>query len=73
MPAFGGSGAHGNAEDSWKLVHFIRHLPALTVEERIEMEKYNPKGPEDLKEEQDEKDFLRGAPEKPGAQTKHHH
>jgi mono/diheme cytochrome c family protein len=73
MPAFGGSGGHGNSEDSWKLVHFIRHLPALTPEERIEMEKYNPKGPEDLKEEQDEKDFLGGAPEKPGAQPEHHH
>jgi mono/diheme cytochrome c family protein len=73
MPAFGGSGGHGNSEDSWKLVHFIRHLPALTPEEHIEMEKYNPKGPEDLKEEQDEKDFLGGAPEKPGAQPEHHH
>jgi mono/diheme cytochrome c family protein len=73
MPAFGGSGQHGNSEDSWKLVHFIRHLPSLTTEERIEMEKYNPKGPEDLKEEQEEKDFLSGAPEKPGAQPEHHH
>jgi mono/diheme cytochrome c family protein len=73
MPAFGSSGAHGNSQDSWKLVHFIRHLPALTPEERIEMEKYNPKGPEDIQEEQDEKEFLRGAPEKPDAQGEHHH
>jgi mono/diheme cytochrome c family protein len=73
MPAFGGSGAHGNSLDSWRLVHFIRHLPSLTREDQIEMEKYNPKGPEDLQEEQEEKDFLRGAPEKPGAQTEHHH
>jgi mono/diheme cytochrome c family protein len=73
MPAFGGSGEHGNTEDSWKLVHFIRHLPALTAEERIEMEKYNPKGPEDLEEEQRERDFLSGAPEKPTARPEHHH
>jgi mono/diheme cytochrome c family protein len=73
MPAFGGSGEHGNTEDSWKLVHFIRHLASLTPAERIEMEKYNPKGPEDLKEDQKEKDFLSGAPEKPGAQPGHHH
>ena len=73
MPAFGGSGELGNAEDSWKLVHFIRHLPSLTAEERIEMEKYNPKGPEDLQEEQRERDFLSGAPEKPSAQPDHHH
>ena len=73
MPAFGGSGQHGNSEDSWKLVHFIRHLPAQTAEERIEMEKYNPKGPEDLQEEQEERDFLSGAREKPGAPPEHHH
>ena len=73
MPAFGGSGEHGNTEDSWKLVHFIRHLPALSSEERIEMEKFNPKGPEDLEEEQRERDFLSGAPEKPSAQQEHRH
>ena len=73
MPAFGGPGEHGNAEDSWKLVHFIRHLPALSSEERIEMEKFNPKGPEDLEEEQRERDFLSGAPEKPSGQQEHRH
>jgi len=73
MPAFGGGGELGNSQDSWKLVHFIRHLPSLTAEERLQMEKYNPKGPEDLQEEQEEKDFLRGAPEKPSAQPEHHH
>jgi len=73
MPAFGGGGEHGNSQDSWKLVHFIRHLPSLTAEERLQMEKYNPKGPEDLQEEQEEKDFLRGAPENPSTQPEHHH
>jgi len=73
MPAFGGAGSeHGGAEGSWKLVHFIRRLPALTTEERLEMEKYNPKGPDDRKEEQDEKDFLNGAPAKPANQPAHH-
>jgi mono/diheme cytochrome c family protein len=73
MPAFGNSGEHRDSEDSWKLVHFIRHLPSLAVEERMEMEKYNPKGPEDLKEEERERDFLSGAPDKPSAQPEHHH
>lgn len=74
MPGFGGNGGeHGGAEDSWKLVNFIRHLPALTAEEKIEMEKYNPKGPEDRKEEQEEQDFLNGAPEKPPTGTPEHH
>jgi hypothetical protein len=42
MPAFGGS--HGS-QDDWKLVLFLRHLPQLTMEERVEMERDNPKGP----------------------------
>src|SRR5258707_628692 len=44
MAAFGGaSSEHGDTGASWKLVHFIRRLPALTPEEKREMEKYNPK------------------------------
>jgi mono/diheme cytochrome c family protein len=67
MPAFSGNGDHanganhGNAQDSWKLVHFIRRLPHLTVAERLEMERYNPKGPEDRAEEQEENEFLNDA------------
>jgi mono/diheme cytochrome c family protein len=73
MPAFGGmqmdgSGEHaehGGSDASWKLVRFIRHLPKLTPEEKMEMERYNPKGPDDRKEEQEEEDFLKGEPAKP--------
>jgi|ERR1700674_886209 len=60
MPAFSNGGEHGGMQDSWKLVHFIRHLPHLTAAERIEMERYNPKGPDDRAEEQQENDFLNG-------------
>jgi mono/diheme cytochrome c family protein len=72
MPAFSNGGEHGGAQDSWKLVHFIRHLPHLTAAERIEMERYNPKGPEDRMEEQRENDFLDGAtlPSKPESQNR---
>ncbi len=70
MPAWGDSDQ--DAEDSWKLVYFIRHLPDLTLEERRQMEKLNPKTPEQLQEEAEEERFLRGegadAPEQP-----HHH
>jgi hypothetical protein len=45
MPAWGGS--DHDAEDSWKLVRFIRHLPDLTIEERKQMEKLNPRSPEE--------------------------
>ncbi len=61
MPAFSNGAEHGATQESWKLVHFIRHLPHLTAAERIEMERYNPKGPEDREEEQQENDFLNGA------------
>jgi len=27
MPAFSNGGEHGGMQGSWKLVHFIRHLP----------------------------------------------
>ncbi len=71
MPAFGGS--HGSEEDSWKLVRFIRHLPQLSTDERLEMERYNPKGPEDRAEENEEEDFLRGAPVQQKPESSHHH
>lgn len=73
MPAFGGAGSEHDhdVEDSWKLVRFIRHLPALTPGEKLEMEKYNPKGPDDREEEQEENDFLNGA--KPPSKSEQHH
>jgi mono/diheme cytochrome c family protein len=61
MPAFSSGGEHVGMLASWKLVHFIRHLPHLTAAERIEMERYNPKGPDERAEEQQENDFLNGA------------
>ena len=73
MPAFANSGEHGGEQDSWKLVHFIRHLPHLTGAERIEMERYNPKGPEDRAEEQRENDFLNGTTPQQNAKSQDHH
>ncbi|MBS1839617.1 MAG: c-type cytochrome [Acidobacteria bacterium] len=73
MPAFGGANGHGSQTDSWKLVRFIRHLPQLTVEERMEMERYNPKGPEEREEEKQEDDFFNGAAPQPSTGMEHHH
>jgi mono/diheme cytochrome c family protein len=73
MPAFANGGQHGGDQDSWKLVHFIRHLPHLTAEERGEMERYNPKGPDDRAEEQKENDFLNGPASKAKPELKDHH
>jgi mono/diheme cytochrome c family protein len=69
MPAWSSGSAH-DEQDSWKLVYFIRHLPQLTLAEKQEMEKLNPKGPDDLKEEEEEKKFLQGEGE---ANTHEHH
>jgi mono/diheme cytochrome c family protein len=69
MPAFA---YPGSQDDSWKLVQFIRHLPRLTVEERILMERNNPKSPADRLEEQQEDDFLNGTTPAPPAESHHH-
>ncbi|MEO5922225.1 MAG: c-type cytochrome [Bryobacteraceae bacterium] len=58
MPAWSHPGKDGT--DSWKLVHFIRHLPNLTFEERREMERLNPKGPDQIEEERQQQEFLQG-------------
>ena len=79
MPAFSNngerdhaSGDHGNSQDSWKLVHFIRHLPHLTMAERLEMERYNPKGPEERAEEQEDEQFLNEATPKARPESQAH-
>ena len=72
MPGWGGPGSH-DAEDSWKLVRFIRHLPNLSFEERKQMEKLNPKGPDDLREEQEEEKFLKGEDIINEPPAHHHH
>ncbi len=70
MPAWG-SGSEHDSQDSWKLVRFIRHLPKLTAEEEAEMKEMNPKSPDELKEEQEERDFLNGDQTHEHAQHEH--
>ena len=72
MPAWG-SGSARDEEDSWKLVHFIRHLPRLTTEEKKQMEKLNPKSPDEIREEQEEERFLRGQDNNEPGPEHHHH
>jgi mono/diheme cytochrome c family protein len=65
MPAWGGA---EDPEASWQLVHFIRHLPRLTEEEKSEMEALNPKSPDEWRALQEEDAFLEGAaPAQPGS------
>jgi mono/diheme cytochrome c family protein len=72
MPAWG-TGSDHDEEDSWKLVHFIRHLPQVTWEEKKAMEKLNPKSPDDLREEVEEERFLRGEDAHETTPEHHHH
>ncbi len=72
MPSWGRDGH--TQDDSWKLVHFIRHLPDVTFEEKKGMEKMNPKSPDELREEENEERFLRGEqPNESQPETHHHH
>ena len=57
MPAWGGP---DKDDDSWRLVVFIRHLTKMGPREMKEMERFNPKSPAELSEEQDEERFLSG-------------
>ena len=73
MPAWG-EGDPAQDMDSWKLVHFIRHLPHLTPEELDQMKGLNPKTKKDLEEEAASDLFLQGD-DAAGARTDsgHHH
>ena len=77
MPAWGKAGDEHD-EDSWKLVHLIRHLKDLTPEQLKEMERMNPKSRDEIEEEQAEEAFLSGGGEpsqepKPRAPSPHKH
>jgi hypothetical protein len=58
MPAWGDGSA--DDADSWKLVHFIRHLPHLTEQHLKEMEDLNPRSRAEIEEELQDKEFLEG-------------
>ncbi|HET6922911.1 MAG TPA: cytochrome c, partial [Anaeromyxobacteraceae bacterium] len=57
MPAWGEPGREG---ESWALVHFIRHLPALTPAEALQMKRANPRSLEAWRELEEDERFLRG-------------
>jgi mono/diheme cytochrome c family protein len=59
MPAFG-QGPADEDTDSWKLVHFIRHLPSLTPDDLARMKAMNPKSRHEMEEEEAIRRFLAG-------------
>lgn len=62
MPGWG-TGTAAGEQSSWRLVHFMRHLPKLTVEELEAMKDRNPRSPQEIRLEIEEERFLNeGAP-----------
>jgi len=59
MPAWG-TGTPDGERQSWGLVHFIRRLPSLTPEEIERMEEFNPRSPQQVREEDEIRRFLEG-------------
>lgn len=45
---------------TWHLVHFVRHLPAVTEEELEQMQALNPRSIEEVRQEIEAERFLRG-------------
>jgi hypothetical protein len=70
MPAWGKGG--NDDADSWKLVHFVRHLAELTPEHVKEMQAANPRSPSELQEEKDDERFLAGEDPAPPPSPHHH-
>ena len=71
MPAWGKGGSDDT--DTWKLVHFVRHLTDLTPAQLKEMATANPKTPSELQEEKDDEKFLAGEDVVPAPPPPHHH
>jgi mono/diheme cytochrome c family protein len=59
MPGWG-DGSEESKKETWHLVAFLRHLPRLAPQEKLEMERLNPKSPEEWREMQEDEEFLRG-------------
>ena len=59
MPAWGNNTPAGKTT-SWHLVHFVRHLPALTEVELETMRSLNPKSPDEWRDEEETRRFLEG-------------
>ena len=70
MPAWGDGTADDG--DSWKLVHFIRHLSELSAAQLKDMEALNPRSPAEIEEERQDRDFLDGKDPDTNAQPHGH-
>ena len=72
MPAWG-AGTHESAEETWHLVHFIRHLPRLTPEQLEKMEALNRWSPAETRQQIEEERFLEGGDAPSATPPPHEH
>jgi len=72
MPGFGEEPGSLQNEETWHLVHFIRHIPSMTDDEVAELKKMNPKSPAELAKEEKIRKFLQGE-DSPSAEGIHEH
>jgi mono/diheme cytochrome c family protein len=72
MPGWG-TGTAEDEEASWKLVHFIRRIPAMTPEEVAKVEALTPRSPAAFRDEEETRRFLSGEdpPAAPDAHRTH--
>jgi mono/diheme cytochrome c family protein len=57
MPAWS-TGTTSGEESTWRLVHFLRHLPKLSESELEAMKDRNPRSPQEIRLEIEEERFL---------------
>jgi len=57
MPAWS-TGTPSGEDSTWRIVHFIRHLPQLTADDVETMKQLNPRSPEEIRHEIEEERFL---------------
>jgi mono/diheme cytochrome c family protein len=59
MPAWG-NGTPDGERQSWELVRFIRHLPAITADQLARMAELNPRSPAAAARDREIDEFLKG-------------
>jgi mono/diheme cytochrome c family protein len=72
MPAWT-TGTPEGERSTWHLVQFIRHLPALSDDEILEMEDLNPRGRAEWRALEEERRFLSGTLDVPEPTPGHKH
>jgi mono/diheme cytochrome c family protein len=76
MPGWS-TGTPEGEDSTWRLVHFIRHLPDISSDEIRRIEALTPRSPEAVRQEIEEEQFLSGGgdspPPAPSTSTTHEH